>query len=110
MSDFDFDAADEWRERQKWLPAWLDNTDPKTWFWHAALTLAGAWSLAWLTAHIPPIPFVWAGRLFYALYAWREYRNVRELMRDGRPLKPLDHTMDVASPIAAVELLAWWLA
>lgn len=109
MTDFDFDKADEWRERQKWLPAWIDSSDWSTWIWHAVITLAGAWSFAWLTAHIPPVPFVWAGRLFYALYAWREVRNVRELRRDGRPLKPVDHVMDVLSPIAAVELLAWWL-
>lgn len=101
MSDFDFDAADDWREKQRWLPAWLDNTDPKTWFWHATLTLALAGLIAWVS----PIPFVWAGRFVYALYAWREVRNVLQLRRAGKRLKPLDHVMDVLSPIAAVEAL-----
>lgn len=106
MTDFDFEGLDRFRERQRWIPAWIDRHDWQTWLWHAAITLTLASLLAWAT----PIPFAWCGRLFYALYAWREVRNVRQLRREGRPLKPLDHAMDVLTPLVVVELLAWRFA
>lgn len=100
-----FDLFDRWRERQKWIPNWIDSADWKTWILHTLIVLVWGLMLAWVS----PIPLVWCWRLLCGLYLWREIRNVRDRLRLQWPLKPLDHVMDVAAPVIASELLAWWL-
>lgn len=112
MSDW-LNGADRWRERQAWLPAWLDNADWKTWLWHAAIAVLaghvvavvvfGAFGglLSWRVALEVSL------RAMVVVYAWREHRNVQQLWREGKPLRPLDHAMDVVAPSTAVELVLW---
>src|SRR5688572_27985135 len=98
---FDFEGLDRFRERQRWIPAWLDDTDWKTWFMHTFVVLTWGWVLSLVT----PLPLSWSWRFFVAPYLWREILIVRELRRDRKPLKPLDHVMDVLMPLLTVEVL-----
>lgn len=103
-----FEALDRWRERQRWLPAWLDDRPWKTWLWHGAIALAVG-ALVWAVTALPAVPFVWGARLGYTLYAWREYRNVRQLQREGKQLNPVDHAGDVLVAAVVVEAANWLL-
>lgn len=90
-----FNGFDGWRERQRWLPAWLDDKDWKTWCWHGAITVAGGYGISLVTPLSPR-----GGRMvFAAFYVARELYNVYDRRRLGMPLKPLDHFMDAGVPV-----------
>lgn len=93
---------DRWRERQKWLPAWLDDTDPKTWFWHSAISVGGGYALAAITPMGPATGM----RVFVAAYFVREVlaRTARRPLRFNYRHKPLDGVLDFALPLTVVEV------
>lgn len=94
-------ALDRWRERQRWLPASLDDAAWKTWLWHSAVTAAGGYAIQALT----PLDASAGLRLMVGVYFVREVLNVRQLRREGKALRPLDHVMDVAAPLIVAELV-----
>lgn len=102
MTDL-LNGADRWRERQRWLPAWLDDADWKSWCWHAAITVVLGQLAGWL---FPGSGVVWM-RFFVFVYFCREVANVYDRKRIRLPLKPLDHVMDVVAPLVACELVGW---
>lgn len=94
---------DRWRERQLWLPAWLDDTPPKTWAWHAAIAVSVGAAIGWVT----PLSVPEGMRFMVALYFVRELANRTTLrpLRFNWRYKPLDGVMDVVTPAIAVELV-----
>lgn len=109
-------AFDRWRERQAWLPVWLDDTDPKTWAWHGFITAVAGFALSgsvWLlTWALPLVQSLlvhprWGAGAASILYLIREVLNVLELRRKKLPLKPVDHVGDVVVPFAVA--LVFWL-
>lgn len=93
MTDL-LNALDRWRERQRWIPAWLD----------AAITVVVGTLIGWAL----PTMSVTQGRWFMVgVYFVRELLN----RTTWRPFafawryKPLDGVMDVAGPALAVWLL-----
>ena len=96
-----WDAPDQWRERQHWLPAWLDDTDAKSWLWHAAVCVVAGQLLGWA---LPFSGLVWM-RVMVAVYLLREVRNVADRKRMQLRLKPVDHVMDVLVPLVVCELV-----
>lgn len=98
-----FNAFDRWRERQPWIPAWLDNADWKTWLLHAVITVALGQLLGWA---LPFVDGALGMRFMVVVYLVRELVNIAELRRQGLQLKPIDHVMDVLVPLIVVELIA----
>lgn len=95
-------AFDRWRERQLWIPAWVDNADWKSWLLHALITVVLGQLIAWA---LPLVDGALGMRLMVAVYLIRELVNVGELRRAKLPPKPLDHVMDVLVPLIVVELI-----
>lgn len=96
-------AFDRWRQRQLWLPAWLDNTDAKTWLWHAAIAVGVGHAIALL----PGIDAAEGMRVMVGVYFVREMLNRTswQPLRFDYRYKPLDGVMDVAAPLITTELL-----
>lgn len=90
-----FDCLDRFRERQAWLPAWLDDAHWKTWLWHGAFTALGGMVGGPLLATV-----IAAG------YGIREFGNVQELRKEQKELVPVDHVMDVLIPMLVAYV--WW--
>jgi hypothetical protein len=91
-----FSAIDVWRERQRWLPSWLDDTPAKTWAWHGALTEAGGYGLS----KVSPMSFRRGRQLVAAFYVARELYNV---VAEGNR-KYSDAAMDALVPVAVATL------
>ena len=91
-----FNAFDVWREKQRWLPAWLDDRDEKTWAWHGALTEAGGYGLSKLT----PMSFRRGRQTVAVFYVVREVYNWKA---EGNR-KRLDSVMDALVPLAVASL------
>lgn len=94
-----FDLFDRWIERH--VPASWHSADWQSWLWHAVIVLILGAALAWAVG----VPRVWGWRLFVAVYAWREVRNVRDRLRLNHALKPVDHVCDVLVPLVVAEVL-----
>lgn len=91
-----FSAVDVWREHQRWLPAWLDDEDWKTWGWHGALTEAGGYTLSKVT----PMSFRRGRQVVAAFYVARELYNIAAEQNH----KYGDAAMDALVPIAVAAL------
>lgn len=89
-----FNGLDGWRERQRWLPASLDNTDAKTWFWHGVITEAGGYALSKVT----PLSFRRSRQVVALFYVARELHNLRSTH------SKTDAVMDALVPIAVATL------
>lgn len=101
---------DLWRQRQLWLPAWLDDKDWKTWCWHAVFTV-GVGLLFYALGRLVlgqwvPILLIVGAWGMVAYYGIWEYR-VRQF--EGWGYKRLDGFMDVLLPvIAAIGVMIWF--
>lgn len=115
---------DRWRERQKWIPAWLDNRPWKSWFiTHTGLTLLVgvlvslifSMVASFFTGHLEfsRVGFKTGTRLMVAMYIVREIINARDIQKYGRldgdiyTYTPnyLDHVMDALVPLLISETI-----
>lgn len=97
-------SPDRWIERQRWIPAWLHDSDWKTWLWHSVFCVLPGWLIAHYTRRW--LGFV-AGLILVALYAYREYQNVQDVKRHDQQPDYFDHVMDVLLPFVLVLAVLW---
>lgn len=86
-----FSAVDVWREQQRWLPAWLDDEDWKTWAWHGAITEGAGYALSRVT----PMSFRRGRQVLAGFYVARELYNIAA----ERNHKYGDASMDALVPL-----------
>lgn len=91
-----FSAFDVWRERQRWIPAWIDDRPEKTWLLHGAFTEIGGYALSRVT----PMSFRRGRQTIAAFYVLRELYNVAA---EGNRAYG-DAFMDALVPVAAASL------
>lgn len=92
-----FQAFDNWRERQAWLPAWLDDKAWKTWLWHSAICVV----LGLVLSLLPMISVHLGMRLMVLYYGARESWGI---LVDGNK-RYVDAAMDVLVPLVIIEAI-----
>lgn len=103
-----FSGFDDWRERQAWLPAWLDDRPWKSWIWHSIIALVvGAVLGIPLHLLVPSRSFCWAWTASaYGVVMFYLIRETYNIFGEHNT-RYLDAMMDWLVPFLAVTLFTF---